>query len=174
MVLFDRDDVLGALEELARRLAARGAPAHIRVVGGAAIAVQYGREALTQDVDALFGRSDDVLEIAAEIARERGWPNSWLNDDVAMHASHFDHEAVWVRIVDVESVQVDLAPADLLLAMKLKAGRGGRDEDDIDLLCDACGLRSAAEAEAIFERFYPEGEIKPLARRQLDGRAWLT
>lgn len=171
---FTREQLIEALEVLAARLADRGAASRLRVVGGAAISIQYGRDATTHDIDALFSRSTDVAEVVAEIASERGWPESWLNDDVTMYASHHDHEAAWTTFLETSDIRIDLAPADLLLAMKLKAGRGRRDEDDIDLLCDACGLASAQDAVDLFDRYYPDDEIKPAARRQIEARDWPT
>lgn len=51
MVTLDRDDILAALDELVEVLVAAGARTHIRVVGGAAIAVRFTRDATTTDVD---------------------------------------------------------------------------------------------------------------------------
>jgi hypothetical protein len=169
-VTFDRDDIVSALEELAETLAAGGVSTTIRVVGGAALAVGYGREATTTDIDALYGAPEEVGAAVASIAARRGWPETWLNDRVKMFASHYDHTAGWVPFATRGGVEVWIAPADLLLAMKLLAGRGRRDGTDIDLLCDACGVTSTAAAEAIFERYYPHDEMAPRASTQLQRR----
>jgi len=58
----------------------------------------------------------------------------------------------------------------ILLAMKLYAGRGIRDEADIDLLLDACGVTSVGEATEIFEHFYPNEEMARKSLEQLRGR----
>jgi len=50
-----------------------------------------------------------------------------------------------------------------MLAMKLRAARGRRDETDIEALLDRCGIRSLAAAEELFERYYPDVELKELA-----------
>lgn len=63
-----------------------------------------------------------------------------------------------------------MASVELLLAMKLLAGRGRRDADHIDLLLDACGITSAPEVVALFDRFYPTEEMAPAAARQVRGR----
>jgi hypothetical protein len=52
--LFTSGDVRQGLRELAQELRAVGMPAKVQVVGGAAVALQVGREALTRDVDALI------------------------------------------------------------------------------------------------------------------------
>lgn len=169
-MLFDRDTLQEALEELADRVAATGTAVQIRIVGGAAIAIGHGRETLTQDIDALFGTSPEVELAVAAIATERNWPPTWLNNAVRMFASDFDHLAEWVVHLQRGNVTVKIAPADLLLAMKLRAGRGRRDSGDIDLLLDACAVTGRAQAEAIFDRYYPQEIIAAGAERQLDVR----
>ena len=124
-VTFDRDDIVSALEELAELLGEGGVSTTIRVVGGAALVVAYGRQATTTDIDALYGAPDDVSAAVATIAARRGWPDTWLNDRVKMFASHYDHTAGWVLLATRANVEVWIAPADLLLAMKLLAGRAG-------------------------------------------------
>lgn len=52
-MLFSYADLDEALRLLISELVADGAPARIGVVGAAAVALQVGRQALTQDVDAL-------------------------------------------------------------------------------------------------------------------------
>lgn len=121
----------------------------------------------TADIDAFFAPVEPIRRVAAAMAEERGWPEGWLNNKVTMFQSHFDHEARWEPVVTNGPVTISVAPADLLLAMKLYAGRGRRDSDDIDGLLPVCGIRSVAEAEAIFDRYYPQEEIAPRARRQL-------
>ena len=50
---------------------------------------------------------------------------------------------------------IEVAPADALLAMKLKASRPGRDTDDIRQLLAICGIDSAEAADALFTQFFP-------------------
>lgn len=68
----------------------------------------------------------------------------------------------------------DLAPADLLLAMKLNAARGRRDARDIEVLLGICEIGSLGEAEAVFERYYPGDCLKERAvaavRRYVDDK----
>lgn len=170
MVTLDRDDIVDALDELLTALVAERATAHIRIVGGAALAINFGREGTTADVDALYGSSDTVEEAARTIARRRGWPDSWLNDKAKMFATHFDAEDDWVAYAVRGGVEIRIASAQLLLAMKLRAARGRRDAGDIDLLLDECEVHTVAEARGIFERYYPEEELSDRALRQLEAR----
>ena len=170
MVTLDRDDILAALDELVDVLVAAEARAHIRVVGGAAIAVRFTRDATTTDVDALYGSAPEVDAAARHIARRRGWPDDWLNDKVKAFASHFDGPEDWISFHGREGVEVLIAAAPLLLAMKLRAARGRRDAADIDLLLDACEITTAGAAVVVFERYYPDDVLPPRARAQLAAR----
>lgn len=132
--------------------------------------MQHDRAALTFDIDALYGASDDVWAVVDEIASERNWPPAWLNNAVKMFRSQYDDNAEWVVHRRRAGVTILLAPSDLLLAMKLLAGRGRRDSPDLEVLLEACGVTSEAEAEAVFVRYYPEHEIAAPAAAQLAAR----
>ena len=58
----------------------------------------------------------------------------------------------------------------LLLAMKIRAGRGRRDADDIARLLETCAIKSMASTEELFGHYYPDDEIAMPARRQLEER----
>ena len=76
----------------------------------------------------------------------------------------------WKVVIRRGDVTVRVAPADVLLAMKLRAGRGVRDADDIRLLLDTCRVQSVEAAEAIFDRYLPNEEIAPRAAAVLTDR----
>ena len=166
--LLESEEISAALRELARRLDAAGIAASIRVVGGAALAIEHFDRPATRDVDCLLSPADDIKAVAATLGRERGWPADWLNDKVVMFQSHHDTDADWKTILAEGDVTVRVASAELLLAMKLLAGRGRRDGDDIQQLLIACDVTSVRSAEAIFDRFYPDEAITPSARRRLE------
>ncbi|MEO7980584.1 MAG: hypothetical protein ABI807_06795 [Sporichthyaceae bacterium] len=157
-VLFTKEDLREALAELARRLRERGVSAGIRIVGGAALALAYYDRQPTIDIDALIYPSLEaegpVLEMVATMAAEHGWPGDWLNSNVKVHAPPA-LDAAW-RVLFVEGdISVQIAPPDLLLAMKLNAARGVRDARDIDVLLELCEIRDLESAEAVFEHYYP-------------------
>jgi predicted nucleotidyltransferase len=170
MVTLDRDDITTALDELLDVLVSEQATAHIRIVGGAALAISFGRNETTADVDALYGSSDAVENAARAVARRRGWPDDWLNDKVKMFATHFDNVDDWVTFAVRDDVEIRIAGAPLLLAMKLRAARGRRDSTDIDVLLDEGDIRTVDEAQKVFERFYPEDVLPERAMRQLQAR----
>ena len=168
--LFSVDDVRGALRELAQDLRDAGIPARIQVVGGAAVALQVGREALTRDVDALHPPTREFADIVQRIADRRGWPDSWLNDAVRGFVSHHDTDGDWEALDDDGVVTVLVARPQLLLAMKLLAGRGTRDREDIERLLDACSVNSVTEAVAIFDQYYPTETMNHRAYALLETR----
>lgn len=167
---FDRGDIVSALNELVDVLIQAGAQSQIRIVGGAALAVCFTREATTTDIDAFYG-SDSAVEAAAlDIARRRGWPDNWLNDNAKQFASHFETDDDWADFEVRDGVTLRIARAELLLAMKLFASRGIRDSADIDVLLVACQMATVEDAVELFERYYPEEELSERAMRQLNAR----
>ena len=171
--LLDRHALVGALRDLVGRLRDLGIVAGIRLVGAAAIALEYDHErSATRDVDAYLHPAAPILEVVAEIAGERGWKSDWLNTNAVMFQSHHDDPATdWPVVIHEGDVTVAVASAQLLLAMKLFASRGSRDAEDIATLLSACDVRSVEEAQAIFDRYYPDEEIKQRGRRVVE--AWL-
>jgi hypothetical protein len=81
-ILLDRDQVIALLRELSEELAARGVRGNLFLVGGAAMAIAYGRDRLTQDVDAVFEPKTVIYEAATAVALRRGMRTDWLNDAV--------------------------------------------------------------------------------------------
>lgn len=169
-MLFTQESVAEALAALVNELLAGGTEATVRVVGGAAVALQVGREAVTSDIDALYASSPEVEAAVERIAEARNWPRRWLNDAVKMYVSHYDEAGDWTLRTQEGAVAILVARPKLLLAMKLRAGRGRRDAEDIDRLLDACGIASMTDAVELFYRYYPHDEIATPAILQLEER----
>ncbi|WP_250445467.1 DUF6036 family nucleotidyltransferase [Actinotalea sp. C106] len=168
--LFERDDLVDGLTELATALADDGVSATLRVVGGAALALHHMDRGVTADIDALlYGDGEAVRHHVTRIARTRGWPEDWLNDAVKAYLP-LSGDPEWIQILVRDDVRVFVAPADMLLAMKLNAARGRRDSTDIAHLLDACSIRSVEAAEALFERYYPGEAMKERALADLTSR----
>ncbi|GAA2061754.1 DUF6036 family nucleotidyltransferase [Leifsonia soli] len=160
MVSLRRDDVIAGLRQLVRELHDRGAHATIRIVGGAAIMLRYFEDRrITPDVDASISTDTDLDEIVRSISAEHGWPTDWLNTAAAGFIP-FAGDDHWEAIHDDDTVSVWVATPPCLLAMKLKAARRGRDDDDVAVLLAYLDIDSADEAEAVFESQYP-GELPP-------------
>jgi hypothetical protein len=155
----DRDDLIRGLRQLVAALRGRGEPAGIRIIGGAALSLRYFDRLTTDDIDASLHPAGPALSAAAEIARANGWPDDWLNT----RASHFipiARDVEWEQLYDDEQVSVWVASAPALLAMKLRASRPGRDDDDIANLLVICGVRDMDAASGHYESYYP-GEVLP-------------
>ncbi len=142
------DDVRKGLEALVSELEAKGASSTIYIVGGAAVMIQAGREALSRDVDAFFTPTSALVDAISVVAQKMNWPGDWLNNAVNMFASHHDTNEDWSMHIARRDVVVWVANCSLLLAMKLHAARG-RDAEDIDLLVRACKFTELQQAIAI-------------------------
>lgn len=161
-----RAEIEEALTTLADRLAAKGARFRIHVLGSAALVLSGLDRPPTNDVDGAASERAMVLEVVADIADERGWRRDWFSDGVTQFLPDYGAPQWWT-FVERGGVEVVVAPYDLMLAMKLHAGRGRRDEEDVVSLVRALGLGSRAEARQIFETYYPHDELKPTSVRWL-------
>jgi hypothetical protein len=167
VILLDRDDLISGLRELVAGLHTAGSPTGLRIVGGGAIALRHFDRRSTVDIDAVQvspGSEVEIAAIAARIGERRGWPADWLNFKAAMLAPWWGREIRWETVHSDELVTIQVAPADALLAMKLKASRPGRDTDDIRQLLAVCGIDSVEAADELFGQFFP-GDA-------LSDRAW--
>lgn len=157
---FDRDDITAGLRALIAQLQAAGVSATIRIVGGAAISLAYNADrGLTVDIDAEVIPRDVVIETAGQLADKLDWDKEWLND--AAHQFFPDgfgqRSAEWVPIYSGSGVDVYVASAETLLAMKLKAAqrRGAREVNDLRVLLTLTGLSTVEQAEELYSAFYP-------------------
>ena len=157
---------MNALGDLAKRLSESEQAARIRLVGGAALSIAYYDRRSTRDVDALISPAVPVLEVAQQIARERGWQDDWPNDAATMFLP-LGGERRWDPVVREGAVIVEVASAEMLLVMKLNAGRGRRDSDDIEYLLDHCEVTTVEEAVDLFALYYPGEVMKPRALEQV-------
>ncbi|MGW6131043.1 DUF6036 family nucleotidyltransferase [Cellulomonas sp. NPDC055163] len=166
--LFDREAILGALTDLAARLADGDVATRICVVGGAALAIsRVGNRESTTDIDvAVYGNQTAVMAHVRAVAEARGWQADWVNNAVVQFWP-FSGEPRWTPVVGRAAVEILVAPADMLLAMKLNAGRGRRDSGDIAALLEVCRISTVGEAEDVFQRYYPGEEMKDRARAQV-------
>jgi hypothetical protein len=169
MALFDRDDLIGALRDLVSELRAAGEPIGLRLVGGGALALRYFERASTRDVDVFHARpgTDEAVAAAARaVAQRRGWDEDWLNFEVTKTAAEpqWGKAVEWETIFDESGIAIQVASAEALLVMKLRANRPGRDTDDIRRLLALCDINTVEDADELYEDYYP-GESLP-------ARAW--
>ncbi len=169
--LLDTELLDALLTELADRLADRAIAANLYIVGGAALALSYyqeGERRLTNDVDALFYPVEAVANEAEVLAAKHGLRPGWLNAKAAQFfPAHGLPEGSMV--IERDRVTIVVGPPRLILAMKLRAARLGRDNDDVAVLVRRCDVRSVEEAEAVLAECYDgEETFKPVARAMVE------
>jgi hypothetical protein len=134
--MLTREDIIAGLRDVVGELHRRGETGGIRLVGGAALALRYFDRGITADVDAVHivdGHDDVVADIVRLVARKRGWVPDWLNFEVTRIDALplWGRDVEWVTLYAESGVTVEVASPETLLAMKLRAGRRGRDSGDV-------------------------------------------
>lgn len=141
------------LEEFCKRAKEFGITGVISIVGGAAMLLAYNEDRpSTTDVDALLPNHPQITRIIAQIASENGLTYEWLNGHVEEFVP-FGVEDAWKNYKEIHGITVRIATAELLLAMKLTAGRPAKDYVDIETLIDLVQLQSIDEAMALLNKF---------------------
>jgi hypothetical protein len=102
---------------------------------------------------------DAVDAIVREIAIEREWPDDWFNAKATMFLPAYGEPFAWRTLLEIGVVRILVAPPDVLLAMKLLAGRGRRDLPDVGPLIVECEIVTTSAAIELFESFYPHDEM---------------
>lgn len=157
--LLDRDTIEVLLRELAQRLEERGVQGRMFVVGGAAMALAYGRGRATQDIDAVFEPKEVVYEVARAVAAERGLRPDWLNDAVKGFLIGADPDAS--TYLDEPGLRVEVASPRHLFVLKALAARVDRDAGDLVTLYRLCGFRDVEDALHHVQRHAPAALLLP-------------
>ena len=177
---FDRTALDFALTELGRRAYEAGRTVEIAVYGGSALLLTFHRQINTVDVDAVFDKDKGfVKKLAADMAADFGWDETWLNDGVKGWLSTRDSDpevkALFKTYPSEEQpgLRVFVAKPEYLFAMKCRAMRIGgidlsSDIDDIRLLAREIGVTSSEEALKLVEKFYPYNVLEPKTRFGLE------
>ena len=164
---FSRSDLVELFTDLGERLGRNGVRANVYIVGGAAMALLYDDRRVTRDIDSVILDGHGALTDAVrEIARERGLPSSWLNEQASAYVS-MQPDVRQTRVFDHPNLGVAAASPRHLLAMKLVAARP-TDVDDIRILLKVLGVHSVAEAEAVLAEVFPDAVLKRQAHLVLE------
>jgi hypothetical protein len=153
----------GALEELGLELEKRGISARLYMVGGAVMVLDFAVREVTDDIDGGVYPAEKVLEVAAGIGERRGLHANWLNDAAKIYIPVFKAPD-WRPVRKVGTLEIFAADARAMLAMKMRASRGTRDEVDLAFLLHECGITTVEEATSLYDEFFPED---PLPERAL-------
>jgi len=166
--LLGAEQIRALLIELGRRLEARGIEARLFLVGGAAMALAFGRRRVTRNLDAVFEPKREIYDEAARMARERGLPEDWLNDGVKGLLPDREPPAEGVGSFTAPGIQVGVASAEYLFAMKAQAARQETDGDDLRRLAAVLHLDTLDAALALVERFYGPSQLQPKTQLLLE------
>jgi hypothetical protein len=149
--------------EVSDELAQAGESAAVFLVGGAAMALAYSTTRTTEDADGLFVNPQAVRIAAQRVAERRGnLPVDWLNDAAKGFMPGPDDHPVQVFITD--SLEVQVASVEYLLAMKLFSGRTGRDWDDAAVLYNLAGYTTVQEGLDLLASKFPAWTLEPSHR----------
>jgi Nucleotidyltransferase of unknown function (DUF6036) len=159
---FTRAKILGALQALGDELTRQGVRGQIFIVGGAAMALAYSTRRVTRDIDAVFEPKSSIYTAAARVAEDLDLPGDWLNDAVKGFMPGEDEQAR--PVPEITGIEITTASPEYLLAMKLMAMRFGEDDEDIQILLRACGLRKVEDVLELLKRIYPSQEPSPKTR----------
>lgn len=125
---FTKENLDHYLKELAkeyRRMAGKGMPAEIILVGGAAILTNYGFRDMTTDIDAIIHAASSMKDAINHVGDKFDLPNKWLNADfmrTGSYSSKLDEVSVYYKRFS-NVVTVRTITDEYLIAMKLRSGR---------------------------------------------------
>jgi hypothetical protein len=164
-VTLSRDQIVHALERLDEGLGARGISASLYLVGGAVMCLALNERETTKDVDAWFTEPEAVRAVARGVAEELGLPDDWLNDAAKAFIPQGAGFELWRAFPYVEVLVADAAT---MFAMKCAAARTEEDSSDIRALAKKLGISTAAEALSTVLRYYPAEHLPVRSRLLLE------
>lgn len=158
-----RDELLDAIRSLGEKLHRRGITADVYVFGGAAMVIAYKARPATRDIDAVFEPDTEVTQAAREVARERRWPASWLNNQASTYLSRIPDHGKRL-IFEGPGIRCMAASPEHLLAMKVMAARRAQDTGDIRFLIEHLGLHTSEDVASVVREVFPD---RPISDRAL-------
>ena len=168
-----KGELIELMDEMAEELRRRRVTARMYVVGGACMALAYGEGRATNDVDARIDTGHGaLLEAAREIARRRGLPDGWLNEQATTAIPKTPDKRAHT-LYESRHLVVTGASAEYLLAMKLEAGRN-KDTGDIEILLRKLNIADSDTALALHRRVLPDSKRRTQARAVLTALARRT
>ena len=156
-----------ALLDVARRLERRGVQARVYLTGGGAMAFAYDADRLTRDLDVAVSEGHgELFDAVHEVAAERGWLGTWLNEQVTVYVPPTEdaHSSV---VFDHPGLVVTVASPQHLLAMKARSARESDIPDTLRLL-RRCGSPSADEVDDIVADVFAGERLAERQRRWIE------
>lgn len=116
----------------------------------------------------MFEPKTEIYDEAARMAVEHRLPDGWLNDAVKALLPDRTPPSEGTGTFRTDGLQVGVASAEYLFAMKAQAARVETDGDDLRTLADELGLRSVDAALELLDRYYSPGHLRPVTRLLLE------
>jgi len=140
------------------------------IAGGAAVALLWDNQRITNDVDVVSEGMTPLLRAAiARVARDYDLEPGWFNDAAKLKAPALPVEDP-IPIFDGERLRVYAVPARYALAMKLVSARDV-DQGDIPALLAASDVKTRGELYQLVQDAYPSHMI-PAATTYIIDQAW--
>jgi hypothetical protein len=117
------------------------------------MALAYDEARLTRDVDAVFEPRFVIRPLVEKIGARHGLAYDWLND--AAKGFLPGDDTAPRTVYETESLLVQVASPEYLLALKLHSGRAERDIDDAVKLWGIAGYTSAEQGHELLRARYP-------------------
>jgi hypothetical protein len=152
MELLCKEQISDALTRLNSYLGSQDVHSQLYIVGGTVMCLVYEARPATKDVDAWFTEASIVRKIAAQVADELGLPTDWLNDAAKAFIPDKAQFELWQSLSHLDILVAD---ARTLLAMKCAAARTKEDVADIKFLANHLGLYSAQAILDVVLAYYP-------------------
>ena len=163
----NRDGPIELPDELSERLKRKKARAGVYIVGGAAMALAFGRSRATHDIDGRIDKGHGApIEAVHEIARRRGLPTSWPNDQATPKMPVARDERART-VYASQYLTVTGASGEHLPGMKLESGRAF-DHKDVITLVKHLNNRTVEERTEIHARLFPYSRRGDRAREMME------
>ena len=161
------DELRGALLDVARLLERRGVQARVYLTGGGAMAFAYDADRLTRDLDvAVTAGHSELFAAVHEVAAQRGWMRTWLNDQVTVYLPR-TADAHGSVVLDHPGLVVTAASPRHLLAMKARSARES-DIGDARRLLVLCGSPSPDDVDDIVAGIFDGERLGERQRRWVE------
>lgn len=153
------------LSELSDELAVKGVIGEICIYGGAAMCLAFKARPATKDVDAIFEPVKSIRGAIYRIAEKHNLNHDWLNFAVRIFVVEHEKNVLF----EFPNLKVFVPTADYLLSMKVLALRAESfDTEDVIFLINHLRLQNTDEVFQIVADYYPQKDIKPETKFQLE------